>query len=127
MKLGVFQVDCTPPEGYPIGFGMDGSSASIRDPLYMRGFVLNEEHTRCLVASLDYCGLMNSAHDGMARALAGAVGISPTDVVVHCVHQHDTPLPNFEMADLVGQKAFPKTWWQEACARCGSAAVNTMI
>ena len=53
LRIGTFKVDCTPPEGYPIGFGVDGSAATIRDPLFMRGFAFEDGEVRCLVASLD--------------------------------------------------------------------------
>ena len=127
LKISTFKVDCTPPEGYPIGFGGDGSSATIRDKLYLRGFVLDNGDTRCVISSLDYCGLMNSAYDQLVNALAAASGAPADQVVVHCVHQHDTPLLNFEMGELLVQEPFPREWWSTITKRCADAASEGLV
>lgn len=109
LTIGTFKTDFTPPEGFPFGFGTDRKPAGIRDPLYLRGYVLDDGETRCLVATLDYCGLMNSAYDELIEGLAGALDIPPGCAVVHCVHQHDTPLINFEMEPPIGRETFPRS------------------
>jgi hypothetical protein len=127
LKISTFKVDCTPPENFPIGFGMDGSQATIRDPLYLRGLVLDNGESRALIASLDYCGLMNSAYDHLVAAFAQSIGAPQKQVVVHCVHQHDTPLLNFELADLLGGVPFPLEWWTELVNDCAMAAKKSLI
>ncbi|MDA0748880.1 MAG: hypothetical protein O2954_20370 [bacterium] len=124
LKLATFTVDCTPLEGSAIGFGTDDSSATIRDSLFLRGFLFDNGKTRCLIASLDYCGLMNSAYDHLTGALADAVGIPHDHAVVHCVHQHDTPLLNFELEPLLETETFSRTWWQETVTQCATAAAS---
>ena len=126
LKISTFKVDCTPPEGYPIGFGGDGSSAKIRDPLFMRGFVLESGESRCVIASLDYCGLMNSAYDQLVDALAAYTGAPADQVVVHCVHQHDTPLLNFELAELLDLDPFPREWWTNLVEECATASRKSL-
>jgi hypothetical protein len=94
----------------------------VRDPLYLRGFVLAGDSTRYVVASMDYCGLMNSAYDMLIKSLAAAVEVPAEQVVVHCIHQHDTPLIDLELDPIVGTETFPKSWWAEVTRRCGEAA-----
>jgi len=122
LTLAAFQVDCTPPAGFPIGFGVDGVEATVRDPLYMRGFVLDDGELRVVLASLDYCCLFNSAQDEMVAALAAAVGTAPARVALHCVHQHDAPLLNFEAGAYLGVEPYPRPWWTDQCAACAAAA-----
>ena len=77
LHLGTFCVDVTPPVGFPTGFGTGEPTEAIRDPLFLRGFIFDDGECRCLVASLDYCGLMNSAYDELCAALAQAVETTP--------------------------------------------------
>jgi hypothetical protein len=126
LKLSTFKVDCTPPVGYPIGLGTQDPATSIRDPLFMRGFVLDDGRTRVLVASLDYMGLMNSAHDALLAALSDAIDTPVERVVVHCVHQHDSVLPNLELDEYLGKETFPAHWWSDVCKTCASAAKTSL-
>jgi len=71
--------------------------------LLLRGFILDDGDQRCLLASLDYCGLMNSAHDELCAALAAAAGTMAERVSVHCIHQHDAPLLDFEIEAYLGR------------------------
>ncbi len=120
LRLGTFEVDCTPPVGIEAAFS--GRMESVRDPLMLRGFVLEEGHERCLVASLDYLALLNTAQDDLVAALAGAIGVHPTRVVVQCIQQHDAPFLDFEADDLLGRPGLARDWWQGVAARCAEAA-----
>ncbi len=122
LRLATFKVDCTPPERFGIGFGVDDVEATVRDPLYMRGFILDDGELRVVLASLDFACLLNSAQDEMVQALAAAAETSPEHVIVHCVHQHDTPMINFEAGPFLGVDPFPRDWWQSQCGACASAA-----
>ena len=126
LRLATFQVDCTPPEGYPSGFGTSDEPTGFRDPLYLRGFILDHGGDRCVIASLDYCGLMNSAHDDLIRALATSVEILPDRSVVACVHQHDAPLLNFEIEAYLGRETYPRSWWEEVVDRCAITAADAL-
>ena len=126
LKLGTFTVDCTPPIGCPVSFGDIGATVAVRDPLYLRGFVLDDGQVRCLIAALDYCGLMNSAYDELAGALAEATDISPKRVIIHCVHQHDTPLLNFEIEAYLHCKTYPRQWWAGLVQSCARAAAESL-
>jgi hypothetical protein len=129
LKLATFRVDCTPPVGCGAPLGAGEPMTGVRDPLYLRGFILDSEGERAVVASLDYCGLMNRAYDELVRALAEGTGVATDHVVVHCIHQHDAPLMNFEAESLLGLEVYPKDWWQgvqDACGRGAREAVTAM-
>lgn len=122
MRLGAFKVDCTPPVGCSAGFGTGEPTSGVRDPLWLRGFVLDDGRTRCVIASLDYCGLMNRAQDELVSALAEATGAPRDCVVVHCIHQHDAPIINFEIEPYLGCDTFPKEWWSDLLGACALSA-----
>lgn len=122
LRLSTFTADCTPPVGYGIGFGTGERAEGVRDPLLLRGLVLDDGACRCLLASLDYCALMHRAYDELCTALASAAGCEPRRVRVHCIHQHDTPLLDLEIDASLGQETFPSAWWHEVTARCAAAA-----
>jgi len=122
VRLSVFELDCTPPVGFPIGLGMGDTAGTVRDPLCLRGTILEEGAERCVVASLDYCALMNSAYDELRTALAEGADTPEDRVVVHCIHQHDTPLIDFEIEPYLGVVTFPRAWWRGLTARASVAA-----
>ena len=129
LKLGTFKVDCTPPVGCPAGFGTGEPTTGVRDPLWLRGFVFDDGGTRCVVASLDFCGLMNRAQDDMVGALAEGAGVQLDRVAVHCIHQHDTPIIDFEIEPYLGCETFPQDWWDgmlESVAEAAKAAAEEL-
>jgi hypothetical protein len=65
---------------------------------------------------------MHGAHDDLRTALAAAADCPPARVQVHCIHQHDTPLLNFEIEAALEVETYPRTWWHEVVGRCADAA-----
>ncbi|OGV55438.1 MAG: hypothetical protein A2X49_00020 [Lentisphaerae bacterium GWF2_52_8] len=124
MKLGTFTVDFTPPLGSPIFLGTpsDPRAEGVRDPLLLRGFVLQDSSRRYLIASLDYCGLMNSAQDELLTCLGKATDTPKDQVLVHCVHQHDAPLIDFEIEPYLGIKTFPHDCWMGFLKKAAESA-----
>ena len=124
LKLGTFKTDCTPPAGFGIKFGdnAEDHADGIRDPLWLRGFVLDDGASRCLIASLDYCALMNGAHDLLVNTLAEAAAVPPERVAVHCIHQHDAPLVDYDADAYLKFETYPRAWWQGVAAKCGQSS-----
>lgn len=75
---------------------------------------------------MDYCGLMNSAYDDLAGALAEAIDVSPERVIIHCVHQHDAPLLNFEIEAYLHCETYSRQWWGELLQKCAQAAAESL-
>ncbi len=130
LRLGTFNVNCTPPVGCPTGFGTGEPTTGVRDPLWLRGFVFDDGGARCVVGSLDFCGLMNRAQDEMVGALAEGVGVPRDCIAVHCIHQHDTPIIDFEIEPYLGCETFPQDWWDgllQSVAEAAKAAAGSAV
>jgi hypothetical protein len=126
MKVSEFKIDCTPPEGTPVGFGIGTKTSAPRDSLWLRGAVLDDGVKRCVISSMDYCALMNSAYDQLVETIVNAVGTSPESVIIHCIHQHDAPLLCFELENTPGVKTSPKEWWASLLGEIAVAAKNSL-
>jgi len=127
LKLGTFTVDCTPPVGSGVSFGITGGATTgVRDPLLLRGFVLEDKNHRCLIATMDFCGLMNSAYGNLVEALAKAVNAPEERVVIHCIHQHDAPLLNYEIETYLNFETYPRQWWTDVLEKCAQSAAECL-
>jgi hypothetical protein len=122
LTLSTFQIDGTPPQNSAADFGLGERTTGVRDPLYLRGFLLRGEQEACLVVSADWCGIVGSALEGLRSALATGAGLAPDRVVVHCVHQHDAPFLDFEIEPLLGVRTFPRDWWSRLLSSCEQSA-----
>ena len=98
-KLATFQLDVTPPVGHPLLGISFAPSTSILDPLEARGFVLTGPAPALVLISIDWCEVRNDAFHRWRNVLAAAAGTTPERVLVHTIHQHDTPY-----FDLTAQK-----------------------
>ena len=113
MKLAKFKINFTPPEKTPVLWGTGDETTGIRDNLWFRGIILDDGVFKYVIASLDYCGLMNSAYDDLVETIAQALNLPLENVIIHCIHQHDAPLINFEIDEILGVKTFPRDWWND--------------
>lgn len=103
-------------------FGLSNPTTGVRDPLFIRGYLLTSSEAACLVVTSDWCGLMNRAHRELTAACAAGAGIEPDRVIIHSSHQHDAPLFDFEIEELLGQGTFPRDFWQTLLASAENAA-----
>ena len=122
-KLATFTVDCTPPAGTVVGLNFRGGAEFIRDPLYLHGHIFSDRGGRYLIASMDYCALLHSAYEQLQAALAEGAGTSAEHTVIHCIHQHDAPLIDFEAAKYINPQAHLRfTWFRDVIDKCRAAA-----
>ncbi|OGV48369.1 MAG: hypothetical protein A2017_00490 [Lentisphaerae bacterium GWF2_44_16] len=126
MKLAKFKIDVTPPDECAIGFGLGRKTDGCRDPLWFRGIILDDNGKKLLIASIDYCGLMNRAHDELVSMLANAVNTWTELIIIHCIHQHDAPLVNLEINDILDVETFSSEWWRKLCSECAAAAKKAL-
>lgn len=124
LELATFRIDVTPPVGRGVGFGLGERTTGIRDPLYLRGFLLADDRTACLVVTTDWCGLMNSAYRQIQSALAEGAGLPTDRVVVHASHQHDSPFFAFEIETLLRRRTYPRAYWRQVLRAARSAAAE---
>ncbi len=126
MQLATFKFECTPPAGSSIGFGGGEPVKGVRDPLMMRGIVLETNDEKCVIISLDFAGLMLRAYDELADAAANAAGVPAENVLIHCIHQHDAPLLNFEIEDILGIETYSKDWWNGILGKTSEAVTSAL-
>ena len=98
LRVGVFQVDATPPLGSPVAYA---PARKIEDPLSARGVVLMGAGQPIVLCAVDWIGIANGGHDAWRESLAHAVGTSTDRVAVHVLHQHDAIRCDFAAEELL--------------------------
>ncbi|MEZ6045200.1 MAG: hypothetical protein R3C11_06380 [Planctomycetaceae bacterium] len=90
-SISTFEVDVTPPLGHPTIAGLCGPAKEIKDPLWIKGLVLQGTEQPVVVASVDWCEIRNKSYDLWRDRLAAAAGTTRKHVMLTSVHQHDAP------------------------------------
>jgi len=98
LRIGVFQVDATPPLGTPVAYA---PARSIEDTLSARGIVLIGVGQPIVLCAVDWIAISNGGHDAWRESLAIAVGTSLDRVAVHVLHQHDAVRCDFSAETLL--------------------------
>ncbi|WP_437229249.1 hypothetical protein SH661x_001337 [Planctomicrobium sp. SH661] len=131
LKIAPFRFDVTPPIGHPLCGGWIKPATVIDDSLESIGFVLTGAGDPIVVCTVDWTGLLNSAHIRWREALAQAAGTSPERVAVQCVHQHNAPfvcLDSQKILDSVPQGPVNvQVEFFEECLKRGKAAVQQAL
>lgn len=92
LKVGVFDVDATPPVGSALMYDtMTESSA----PLRAKGIVLTGAEQPIVLCAVDWIGIANEGQDEWRKALAEAAQTEVERVTVTTLHQHDAPMCDF--------------------------------
>ena len=86
LKVGVFEINVTPPIGSPVAYTM---ARSIVDSLYAKGIVILSDEKPVVLCAVDWIGIANEGQDAWRESLAKAAGTTIDRVSVHAVHQHD--------------------------------------
>lgn len=131
LHLATFRFDVTPPKGHPLCGGWIKPVVDIDDPLEAIGFVLLGAGAPIVVCSIDWTGILNSAHVDFREVLADAAHTSPDQVAIQSVHQHNAPFVCLESEKYVSaQKDLPHVvelnFWNEVLKR-GEAAVKASL
>ena len=104
MKISHFREDITPPLGHPLCGGWYPPAAAIGERLSANGVILLGDGTDpVVICALDWAELSNLEYMRWREELAAAAGTDPARVVVHCVHNHDSPWPDEEAQDILDQ------------------------
>lgn len=98
LRVGVFQVDATPPLGTPVAYAL---ARKVEDPLSARGVVLLGAGKPIVLCAVDWIGISNGGHDAWRESLATAVETSVDRVAVHVLHQHDGVRCDFSAEELL--------------------------
>ncbi len=106
LSLSTFSADITPPLGHPLLAGWKPPAKRIESRLKALGVVLWTKDSPIVICALDWCELRNGAYDLWRDSLAKAVGTSRERVLLHCVHQHDTPYVDLEAQQFLDQHGY---------------------
>ena len=107
VQLVLFSEDVTCPIGHPCMGGGIPVAAKIEDPLFARGFVLLGPVDPIVLVAIDWCEIRNEAYDLWRTTLAEAAHTTPERVIVASIHQHDTPIADFEAQRLLEKRKSP--------------------
>lgn len=86
IKVGVFEIDVSPPIGSPVAYA---NARSIVDSLTAKGIVILSDEDPVVLCAVDWIGIANEGQDAWRESLAKAAGTTTDRVSVHTVHQHD--------------------------------------
>lgn len=100
VKVGVFEVNATPPVGSPVAYAI---TRSIVDSLWAKGIVILSADKPVVLCVVDWIGIANEGHEAWQESLAKAAGTTPDHVSVHTVHQHDGRRCDFTMEKILSQ------------------------
>jgi hypothetical protein len=114
LRIGIFQVDATPPLGTPVAYA---PARKIEDPLRARGIVLLGAGKPIVLCAVDWISIANGGHDVWRESLARAVDTSVDRVSVHVLHQHDGVRCDFSSEELLAPESRPD--WSRSTDRRG--------
>ncbi len=86
LKVGVFEIDVSPPIGSPVAYA---KARSIVDPLTAKGIVILSDKKPVVLCAVDWIGISNEGQDAWRESIAKAAGTTVDRVSVHTIHQHD--------------------------------------
>ncbi len=100
IKVGVFEIDVTPPIGSPVAYAY---TRSIVDSLTAKGIVILSDEKPVVLCAVDWIGIANEGQDAWRESLAKAAGTTTDRVSVHTVHQHDGVSCDFTTEEILDE------------------------
>lgn len=100
LRVGVFDVDASPPVGSPMAYD---PTKGVESPLSCRGIVIVGAGKPIVLCAVDWIGIANDAHLAFREHLAAAAGTEASRVSVHTLHQHDAPRCDFSAEELAAE------------------------
>lgn len=107
LRVAAFACDVTPPPGHPLCGGWIKPLEAVDDPLLAKGVVLADGPRRYVLCAVDWCLLQTGAYDLFRERLAAGAGVTPSQVSVHTVHQHNAPIADAAAERLLRATAYP--------------------
>ncbi len=131
LRMAIFASDVTPPIGHPLCGGWIKPVEEILQPLVLKGIVLDDGRTRCVIASMDWCVLQGTAFDMFRNKMAVAAGVPVTHVAVQTTHTHSAPIADARAEQLMAATEKPikhlDLEWLAKISSDAARAVETAI
>lgn len=109
LQITTFTSEVTCPMGHALMGGGIKPAQDVVDPLYANGLVLLGAGDPIVILVMDWCEIRNDAYDAFREALAEAAGTTREHVLLSCVHQHDTPIPDFTAQALLDEQGLSES------------------
>jgi len=128
IRIGMFQVDATPPVGSPLAYDAMESKTST---LWLKGVVLQGSGMPIVLVAVDWIGIGGAGHTRFREAIAKATGSTADRVAVHCLHQHDAPRFDMSAADQLAElglmgEMFNERFCLDVIKQAAAAAKNAL-
>ena len=114
LRIGVFDVDASPPIGSPLAYD---PTKAVTTPLSCRGIVLTGSGDPIVICAVDWIGIGNGGQTAFRERLATAAITQPERVVVHTLHQHDAPRCDFSADEILADYDLSGAGFDPAFAR----------
>lgn len=131
IRLSTFEAEVTPEIGHPTIASLCGPAKSIKDPLWVKGIVLQGEGQPIVIATIDWCEIRNRSYDLWRTRIAEAAGTVRERVMFSAIHQHDAPLSDNEAQEVLDRFGSPGLIidfdYQEKCLETVSKAIKSSL
>lgn len=92
LRIGMAEVDITPPEGFPMaGYYHERLATGIRDPLKAKAIVFRDGEEQAALVVCDLTGIAGDLSVEVQRLAAERTGIPAERIVVSATHSHTAP------------------------------------
>lgn len=125
-RLATFAADVTPPIGSPLCGGLVKPVTAVSEPLQALGIVIFGAGDPIVLCAVDWCEIRNRDHVTWREQLAKAAGTTPDRVAVQSLHQHNAPLADTLVEELLRDAPAPlhvqdSAWMEQTLAGVAKA------
>jgi len=105
LRVGVAEVDITPPQGYPMaGYYHDRANTGTKDPLKAKAIVFEQGSTRAALVFCDLIGVPAAVTSRARQEAERRSGIPAARIGIAATHSHTGPLFYGQMSKLLGER-----------------------
>ena len=93
LLAGAAEVDISPPKLPVLSSGgfLERMGTQLRAPLFARGLVLNDSHTRIAIVVVDTLMMTREMLDTVKEKAAASTGIPASNMLISATHTHSAP------------------------------------
>jgi hypothetical protein len=92
LRIGVAEVDITPPLGFPMaGYYHERRATGVRDSLKAKALVLREGREHAAIVVCDLTGIAVDLSTKVRRRAAAKTGIPASHIIISATHSHTAP------------------------------------
>src|SRR5262245_31799106 len=105
LRVGVAEVDITPPKGFPVaGYYHERLATGTLDALKARAIVFRNEQTQVAVVACDLTGIAADLTAEVRRRASARTGIPAENLILTATHSHTAPDYTKDLYDYLGTK-----------------------